>query len=761
MKKIISFAFLLFIFGLNLFAQTELWNNGWRYQRGDFPEAKSADYNDSDWEFIGLPHSFSIPYFMSDEFYVGYGWYRKHLNITKIEKETKQIYLDFDGVFLCCEVYVNGKQVGGHSGGYTGFRVDLTSNLNVGDNVVAVRVNNNWNPIVAPRAGEHVFSGGIYRSVRLVKKNPIHIDWCGLAINTPGLKESQGVSATIDVKCDVCLPKIVRTKPKLNIVVEIFDADNNSVVVMKNGDMQKYSIKEKHFISRSSYIHASAKIDNPHLWSPSKPYIYKAVCRLYDDQKLLDEETQTFGFRWFEWTTDKGFFINGEHLYFRGANVHQDQAGWGDAVTEEAARRDVRMVKEAGFDMIRGSHYPHAPYFVDECDKQGLLFWSEMNFWSTYGKYKDNTWNGANPYPLNIEQRNSFEHNTLKQLEEMILIHRNHPSVFVWCMCNEVFFSTPQTALPIKSLLKDMVNYTHKLDSTRVAAIGGSQRPKGRSRIDLIGDIAGYNGDGAVIEDFQMPAKPCVVTEYGSTLSERPGKYEPGWGFLAQDDAWKGLPWRSGQAIWCAFDHGSIMGQDMAKLGIIDYFRIPKRSWYWYRNEYANVPPPAWPVEGTPASLVIETSRNNEIKADGTDDVMLLVKVLDANGNELSNSPDVLLQIISGPGLFPTGRCIKFSKDSDVRILDGKAAITLRSYFSGKTVVRATSANLKPVTVKIKFIGGPSYSSQQKNIDKKNANVIKTPYSAPVHDDSNANYDNSGAAFDKSISNQGNIIEQK
>ena len=121
-----------------------------------------------------------------------------------------------------------------------------------------------------------------------------------------------------------------------------------------------------------------------------------------------------------------------------------------------------------------------------------------------------------------------------------------------------------------------------------MAAVGGAQRPLGDDRIDKIGDVAGYNGDGANIADFQQPGIPSVVTEYGSTLAERPGKYMPGWGDLARDEGWKGREWRSGQAIWCGFDHGSIFGESMARLGIVDYFRLPKRSWYWYRNEYGH-----------------------------------------------------------------------------------------------------------------------------------------------------------------------------
>lgn len=160
-------------------------NREWTYQRGDFPGAERAAYDDSQWEHIGLPHSFSIPYFMSSEFYTGYGWYRKTLPLSR-EDLRKELYLEFDGVFQEAEIYVNGSLAGTHRGGYTGFSVRITPYVQQGDNQVAVRVNNLWRPDLAPRGGEHVFSGGIYRNVRLVKNIPcISI---GMARGSPRLR---------------------------------------------------------------------------------------------------------------------------------------------------------------------------------------------------------------------------------------------------------------------------------------------------------------------------------------------------------------------------------------------------------------------------------------------------------------------------------------------------------------------------------------------------------------------------------------------
>lgn len=677
-------------------------NREWTYKCGDYSGAERMAYDDSDWESIGLPHSFSLPYFMSKDFYVGYGWYRRCLRLNKSDL-SKRLFLEFDGVFQEAEVFVNGHLVEKHTGGYTGFCLDFTSYAVAGDNVLAVRVNNLWRPTVAPRGGEHVFSGGIYRNVRLVKKQPVYLDWYGTSITTPTLEVNAGNAS--EVRVEACVRNTSAVKDSYTLVVSVIDS---------SGIVVAHCSKRQEIEAGGEFVYdiTTPEIKAPALWSPYSPALYTLVSELYNDTCLLDSEKIVFGFRWFKWTADKGFFLNGNHFFFRGVNVHQDQAGWGDAVTDAAAYRDILQMKEAGFNMIRGSHYPHSPAFSDACDREGMLFWSEAPFWGTAGPKVDGGWT-AGAYPLNDEDVPGFEADVLRQLEEMIRIHRNHPSVFIWSMCNEPFFTDGRTIPGVRHLLKRMVDKTHQLDPTRMAAVGGVQRPLGKERIDLIGDVAGYNGDGANIADFQSPGVPSVVSEYGSTTANRPGEYMPGWGDLGRDEGWKGREWRSGQAIWCGFDHGSIFGSDLGKMGIVDYFRLPKRSWYWYRNTYAKVAPPEWAVEGNAARLHLSASKLNNIGADGTDDTHLTVTVQDINGRELSNSPVVNLRIISGPGEFPTGKVIAFAPDSDIRIQDGKAAISLRSYYAGNTVIEASSPGLEPSRLTLNFVGAPVYKKDE------------------------------------------------
>ena len=673
-------------------------NRNWKYMQGDYTGAERTDYDDSSWETIGIPHSFSIPYFMSKDFYTGYGWYRKSFELTAKDLK-QQLFVEFDGVFQEAEVFVNGKKAGTHTGGYTGFYFDISSAVRMGNNVIAVRVNNIWKANVAPRAGEHVFSGGIYRNVRLVRKSPVHIDWYGIFATTPDLAAHQGKSSVVRVCTDIC-NKTNKTM-EFKLLTEVKDAEGRILVSVENEEkVEANSMKKLEQITEA--------VNHPTLWHPRHPYLYKVVSSVYQGQMLIDRVETPFGFRWFEWTADKGFFLNGEHLFFKGVNVHQDQAGWGDAVTEAAMRRDILLMKEAGFDLIRGSHYPHAPAFSQACDEEGMLFWSEAPFWGIGGFRPDGYWDSS-AYPVDKKDAHAFEASALQQLEEMIRIQRNHPSIVAWSMCNEAFFSAPEAMKGVRRLLKRMVDLTHQLDPSRPAAIGGAQRPLGDERIDKIGDIGGYNGDGATQPDFQNPGIPNVVSEYGSVTAERPGEYNPGWGDLQMNDGWKGTPWRSGQAIWCGFDHGSIAGSQLGKMGIVDYFRIPKRSWYWYRNEYTRVAPPEWAGEGVPAQLRLEASRTDNILTDGTDDVQLMVTVLNAAGKPVSNSPAVELRLVSGPGEFPTGNMIRFEPDSDIRIMDGKAAIAFRSYYAGTSVLEATSPGLKPARIEIVFQGNEAY----------------------------------------------------
>ncbi|HEV6967802.1 glycoside hydrolase family 2 protein [Roseateles sp.] len=672
---------------------SEVINRDWTFTLGDAPDGQAVERDTRGWQRVDLPHSFSQPYFLGTGFYVGHGWYRKTLELPAAAKG-RRISLEFDGVFQDAEVWVNGQKAGRHVGGYTGFSIDITALVKPGRNLLAVHVNNEWKARVAPRAGEHVFSGGIYRNVRLVMTDPVHVAWYGTFVTTPQVSDDKAsVRVQTEVRNDRAAPARVALES------EVLDADGRRVARHRS----ELTVPAA---GKSDYDQALPDIASPRLWSPDQPYLYKLVSRLYVNGRAVDRFETPFGIRTVRFTADQGFFLNGRHLYLIGANVHQDQAGWGDGVTDGAARRDVQMVKDAGFNFIRGSHYPHSPAFTKATDELGILFWSEAPFWGIGGFGADGSWLSS-AYPPDPADRPDFEASVLQQVQEMVRIHRNRPSVFVWSASNEPFFTQGEAMDAMRDFLKREVAFFHRIDPTRPVAIGGAQR----GEIDKLGDVAGYNGDGATL--FLNPGVPSVVSEYGSTMVDRPGAFEPGFGLMPETPdqqadpkpyAWR-YPWRAGEALWCAFDHGSIASIEFGSMGFIDYFRLPKRQYHWYRKTYRGVEPPVWPVPGTPAQLHLAASQTVIHGTQGLDDAQLVVTVQDEAGRALSNSPDVTLAIVSGPGKFPTGRSIHFSHKSLVAIRDGQAAISLRAYEAGETVVEATSPGLKPARLTITTTG--------------------------------------------------------
>ncbi|HEV2293092.1 MAG TPA: glycoside hydrolase family 2 TIM barrel-domain containing protein [Tepidisphaeraceae bacterium] len=640
-------------------------NRGWRFFRGDAVGAERVGFDDSSWQPAGLPHTFDLPYFRTPEFYVGYGWYRRRFEVPS-EWLNRRVSLEFDGVFQIAELFINEQPVGTHRGGYTGFSIDITDAIRAGNNVLAVRVNNHWDAQLQPRAGEHVFCGGIYRDLHLLVTHPVHFAWHGTTVQTP---QASSDSATVVVNTQV-----VHDRP---FVLRHAIVDPTGVTVATG--------EGNPFITT---------ITGPKLWHPDHPHLYQLRQELLVDDVVVDECETFFGIRWFEWTADRGFFLNGEHLYLRGANVHQDHAGWGIGITRAACERDIRLIKQAGFNFVRGAHYPHHPAFADACDRLGLLFWSENAFWGKGGFGPEGYWN-ASAYPIEEAHFAPFEQSCKDQLREMIRINCNHPSIIAWSMTNEAFFTYNLDRA--RALIRDLVRLSRKLDPTRPAAVGGAQR----GDVDDLGDVAGYNGDGSQL--FINPGVPNMVSEYGA-ISKPHDVYEPFYGELQTER----FPWRSGQAIWCGFDYGSIAGRQGLK-GIANHQRVPKRSWYWYRSAQLGISPPDWPVHGEASALRLSADKLFIEGADATDDCQITITVHDQNDRRVRASPQVTLTIESGPGEFPTGRSITFAAESDIGIADGEAAIAFRSYYGGRSVIRATSPGLASTTLEIITRGEPRF----------------------------------------------------
>jgi beta-galactosidase len=659
-------------------AKQQLINNDWKFKYGTETQSIHTDYDDSTWFDVGIPHSFGIPAFLETSFYVGTGTYRREV-IVQPGDVGKHIALEFHGVFQDAEIFVNGLSAGRHLGGYSAFTIDISDFVRAGSNLVAVQVSNEWNARLAPRAGEHVFNGGIYRDVSVIITNRTRIDWYGTAVSTVTV---DGSTAIIDIATEIVNDG--QTTFEGHLVGRISGPGPT--------DTETLLTSQVTIPAGSSIVHHErVSVAHPALWSPGRPNLYLLAQDLVLDGVRVDEAVTEFGIRTIEFTADRGFILNGEHLWIHGANVHQDHAGWGDAVTRAGIARDVALIRESGMNLIRGSHYPHHDYFATECDRQGMLFWSELAFWGIGGANAEGFWN-ASAYPPNPRDQADFDESCLRAIREMIRVNRNHPSIVAWSTGNEVFFSDDEVVPAAKELTSRLVALAHELDPTRPAVVGGAQR----RGFDVLGDVAGYNGDGAAL--YQDPGFPSIVSEYGSLIGDRPGPFAPHF----TDGVETPAPWRSGIVLWCGFHHGSIV-QDMGRMGFIDHSRLPLRSWYWYRQQLRGIAPPDWPRSAAATAIRIRSDRD-AMRTDGTDDAWVVVELIDEKGRIVDDARTVALEVIEGGGLFPTGKSYTLSPQ-ERSLLDGTGAIEFRSYYAGVNRIRAMSEGLEATTIEIRGDG--------------------------------------------------------
>ena len=658
-----------------------LLNNNWKFTYGDKVGASPDEINH--WQDIGLPHSFGIPYFMEKEFYLGYGTYSKWFELSK-EDCKKRILLKFFGVFQKAVVVLNGKQIGEHRGGYTPFLVELTGNIRPGQNHLIVCVDNLWDATLAPRGGEHQFNGGIYRDMQLILTAYDYIEEDGVFVQTTQLKKEKD-----SWHAELKIGTQVHASEKSDL--SEFDSMMLETCICEGKEVLARSVEP--LVMGNSEICQSISLTGITPWSPDTPKLYIVVSRVLCNGIECDCVRTSVGIRTVRFDKDEGFFLNGEHFSILGANVHQDHAGWADAVTRSGIRRDIQMIKECGMNTIRGSHYPHHPYFAQVCDEKGILFWSEMCFWGTGGDKQEGYWT-ASAYPPNESDQTAFEKSCLDQLEEMICTQRNHPSIICWSMCNEVFFTDAPVKDKAKELIRKMVERSHELDPSRPAAVGGAQR----DGFDVLGDLAGYNGDGAAL--YHDPGFPSLVSEYGSSIEMRPGKFEPRFTDGTEID----YPWRSGKILWCGFHHGSIF-DGMGSMGMIDYYRLPLACWYWYREHLAGKSAPKPKKEGTPFQIRL-SSDVNRFRANGQEDAWICAELLDQEGNPISNEIELTFTVEKGDGIFPTGKTITFSPEKK-NMLDGLAAIEFRSWYGGENVICATADCVKSAKICIFADGEP------------------------------------------------------
>ena len=404
--------------------------NEWRFKRSDLKNAYKTNFDDSEWLSITLPHDYNggVDGVHNDVFngrflkstgergmYKGPAWYRTKLKVDKADLG-KRIFIEFEAVSLVADVYVNGKLVGKHKGGYTAFTFDITDYLKFGkENTIAVRADNSNNPKVAPfmydekRAFPFSFDyavyGGIYRDVWIHITDQVKIE---KVFNTP----ITGGQAPSVLNIDTYVRNYGKSEQKVKLTSTVFDSDGKEVANI-------IAVKEIGGGETARFEQSESALGDIQLWSPDQPAVYKVVSRISYNNKVVDEFESTFGFRYFTLANRQGFNLNGEITMLRGVNRHQDMEGYGYALPNKEHWNDAQIIKDAGFNAVRHAHYSCDREFAKACDELGMMLWLEI------------------PQTGTVSEDPDFLENVKVQMKEMVEQYYNHPSVIVWGVGNE------------------------------------------------------------------------------------------------------------------------------------------------------------------------------------------------------------------------------------------------------------------------------------------------------------------------------------
>jgi beta-galactosidase len=440
---------------------------GWKFHLGDAPEAQNASFNDADWRDIQLPHDFSLEQGLKDDgtlgangfFPGGIGWYRKTFTIPK-GYAGKKVSICFDGVYHRSDVWLNGQHLGFRPYGYVGFEYDLTPYLiSGGNNVLSVRADH------SNVSSSRWYSGsGIYRHVTLKAVDPVHIDLWGVYITTPQITPQEGI-----VQIETTVKNDGQKAQQVQLETAIYSPKGIKVGAAN----QTIRIDA----ANQGTFKQNIAVKLPVLWDLETPELYTAITKIKAGSSV-DEVKTNFGFRTLEWDTQKGFFLNGKNLKLKGVNLHHDGGvAVGAAVPERIWEMRLTRLKDIGVNFIRTSHNPTAPEFMDLCDRIGILVQDEaFDKWkgNYYGEYYDEWWQ--------------------TDLQSMLQRDRNHPSVILWSVGNEVY---EQGKLEGAEMLEKMVDFVHQYENSRKVTVGmvsstGAENPNNYGFADKV-DIAGHN----------------------------------------------------------------------------------------------------------------------------------------------------------------------------------------------------------------------------------------------------------------------------
>ena len=492
------------------------------------------------WHWVNLPHCWNAIDGQDggSDYYRGTCYYAKEISKHELP-EGSRYYLEILGANSSADVYVNGKKLAHHDGGYSTWRVNLTDTLE-DQNLLVIAVDNSENETVYPQMADFTFYGGIYRSIHLIAVDDSHfdLDYYG----GPGIKVT---------------PEIDGADAKVGVEVYLTDAKEGQTLVYTVKDQDGNVITEETKAVDDTAIVLT--IPQVHLWNGKKdPYLYTAEVTLKDGEKILDAVSTRFGCRTFAIDPEKGFILNGESYPLRGVSRHQDRWGLGNALLPEHHKEDMDLICELGATTIRLAHYQHDQYFYDLCDERGLVIWAEIPYIS-------------NHMPTGRE-------NTISQMKELIIQNYNHPSIVVWGLSNEITMSgsSDEDLLENHNILNDLV---HDMDKTRLTTMAVVSMCDIHDPYIQIPDTVSYNHyfgwyggtlemNGPWFDNFhkEFPDIPIGVSEYGCealnwhTSDPKAGDYTEEYQAHYHEELIKQLytrPYLWATHVWNMFDFGA------------------------------------------------------------------------------------------------------------------------------------------------------------------------------------------------------------
>ncbi|WP_346854539.1 glycoside hydrolase family 2 TIM barrel-domain containing protein [uncultured Draconibacterium sp.] len=544
--------------------RTESFDDGWHFIKADPSGAELAYFDDSGWRTLDLPHDWSIenlpdqvadsvsgPFSkasvgkMSTAYTLGgTGWYRKNFTLSKND-DGKIIYLRFDGVYMISDVWVNGEFVGNNANGYTSFNYDITPFLNPTgqSNVVAVRVKNEG-------LNTRWYSGsGIYRHTWLTKVNPLHIEPWGVNVTTPEINSDK---ATVSVTATVKNLSSSSTKATYNL----------RIINSEGTEVTQSSVDSNITVRESAEINQVLEVTRPELWSLDNPNMYKLIVEIVQNNVVIDKTETPFGIHTIHFDAEDGFTLNGETILIKGGCIHHDNGPLGAVAIDRAEERKIELLKNAGYNAVRSSHNPPSPYLLDVCDRIGMLVIEEA--FDAWGQSKIEWMSAMMGFDDNIvfnDYSFYFKENWKKDIRSMMLRDRNHPSVIMWSIGNEIAEAADSSGLRIaKQIVEEVKKYDETRPVTEAHVLGMGMEFSGgqeqRAKHLALMDVVGYNYAHATYEgDHENnPKRVMYASESWSSMA------------LENWQTVENLPYVIGNFTWTAMDYLGESGLGLARL---------------------------------------------------------------------------------------------------------------------------------------------------------------------------------------------------